>query len=117
MFLCDASAETEAIAYVVRGKAPVGDLESYVANLPQQTGRVVQAVRKTSVPTGEMVTVQVLETIQDALGAQRTTKQYQYLTIRFDALHAMFVEFPVVAGQEDPTPLATALGTSLTPLH
>ena len=63
-----------------------------------------------------MVVQKVRERVTGADGSPVDTTQYQFLVIRFDALHAFFVEFPTEL-QEAVGKDAELMGTSFTPIR
>ena len=119
LFACDTSRNTElhmSAAYAVTGAAPPEGLDKYLDGLAQITGREVVDRRHVKTNAGDMVMQKIRERRPMADGSIVATTQYQFLVIRFGALHLLFVDVPT-ALEESVGKDAELIGTSFTPVR
>ncbi len=119
LFACDTSRNADPrlpIAYAVAGQVPPDGLDKYLDRTTQVAGRQLLDRRHIASNGGDMVVQKIHERLTAQDGAALDTTQYQFLVIRFNALHLFFVEFPT-ALQDAVDHDAQLIGTSLTPLH
>jgi hypothetical protein len=119
IFACDTSRNTDPrlpIAYAVAGQVPPEGLDKYLDGTTQVAGRELLDRRHVKTNAGDMVVQKIHERLTAQDGTALDTIQYQFLVIRFNALHLFFVEFPT-ALQDAVDQDAQLIGTSLTPLH
>jgi hypothetical protein len=119
MFACDQSRDAELripVAYAVTGPAPPEGLDKYLDETKQVEGREVIDHRHVNTNAGDMVVQKIRERRPSADGMVIETTQYQFLVIRFNALHLFFVDFPT-ALEEAVGKDAELMGTSFTPVR
>jgi hypothetical protein len=119
LFACDTGRAADPrppVAYGVSGQAPAEGLDNYLDKSKQVPGREIVDRRHVNTNAGDMVVQKVREhrTAQDATVVDTT--QFQFLVIRFNALHLFFVEFPT-ALQDAVGKDAELMGTSFTPVR
>ncbi len=119
LFACDTSRAGDPrlpIAYAVAGRVPPEGLDKYLDNIKLPAGRDLLDRRHVKTNAGDMVLQKVHERLTAQDGSALDTMQYQFLVVRFNALHLFFVEFQT-AIQDTMDHDAQLIGTSLTPLH
>ncbi|MDQ6721501.1 MAG: hypothetical protein M3003_12010 [Candidatus Dormibacteraeota bacterium] len=119
LFACDTSRAADArlpIAYAVAGQVPAEGLDKYLDSTKQAPGRELLDRRHVKTNAGDMVVQRVHERLTAQDGSALDTVQYQFLVIRFNALHLFFVEFQT-AIQDAIDHDAQLIGMSLTPLR
>ncbi len=119
IFACDTSRAADGrlpIAYGVAGQVPSEGLDKYLDSTKQAPGREILDRRHVKTNAGDMVMQKVHERLTAQDGSALDTIQYQFLVIRFNALHLFFVEFQT-AIQDAIEHDAQLIGTSLTPLR
>lgn len=119
LFACDTSRDVALripVAYAVTGQAPSEGLDKYLDNTRQVEGREVVDRRHVSTNAGEMVVQKIRERRPSTDGSVIETTQYQFLVIRFNALHLFFVDFPTSL-EESVGRDAELMGTSFTPVR
>jgi hypothetical protein len=119
LFACDQSRDAEPripVAYAVTGPTPSEGLDKYLDKTRQVEGREVIDRRHVNTNAGDMVVQKVHERRPMTDGSFVETTQYQFLVIRFGALHLFFVDFPT-ALQDAVGKDAELMGTSFTPVR
>lgn len=119
LFACDTSRDANAqipVAYAVSGQAPSEGLDKYLDSVKQVQGREVVDRRHVDANAGNMVVQRIRERTTAPDGSLVDTTQYQFLVLRFSALHMFFVEFPT-ALQDAVGKDAELMGTSFTPVR
>lgn len=119
LFACDQSRDADRqtpLAYAVTGSAPSDGLDKYLDRQQQAQGRDLLERRHLSTNAGDMVIQKIRERAVAPDGTAIDTTQYQFIVIRFNALHLFFVEFPTaLLGVVGPD--AELIGTSFTPVR
>jgi hypothetical protein len=119
LFACDtnrAADQEVPLAYTVRGQAPAEGLDKYLDSTAQVAGREVLVRRHAATNAGDMVIQHVHERLTLPDGSAHDLMQYQFLVLRFNALHLFFVEFPT-ALEDAIGKDADLMGTSFTPIR
>ena len=119
LFACDTSRDAESripVAYAVTGDAPAEGLDRYLDKTQQVQGREILDRRHVNTNAGDMVVQKIRERLTAPDGTPVDTTQYQFIVIRFNALHLFFVEFPT-ALQDAIGKDAELMGTSFTPVR
>ena len=119
LFACDQSRDADRqtpLAYAVTGSAPSDGLDKFLDGQQQAPGRDLLERRHMSSNAGDMVIQKIRERVTASDGTAIDTTQYQFMVIRFNALHLFFVEFPTAllsaVGSD-----AELMGSSFTPVR
>jgi hypothetical protein len=91
-------------------------LDQYVANVALDPGRTLMGQQRLRVNAGDMIVRHVHERTTLPDGTAHDLVQYQYLVVRYNALHFLFIEFPTALEDSIGVDM-DRMGTSLTPTH
>lgn len=119
LFACDASRGDQPrvpIAYAVTGPLPSEGVEKYLDSFKQLPGREVLDRRHVGTNAGEMLIQRVRQRFTAADGTPLDSTHHQFIVVRFNGLHALFIDVPV-ALSDAVTKDAELMGMSFTPVR